>query len=426
MGHLATQTSLYKEMDKLGDKDYEYPNSAIAGAALGILTQGKSDFESVNEFAEEKEYYSGILGIKDIPSEPTFRQRLNGMPEEALEVVNRANVELLRHGEVRFGECLGFVPIDIDVTTLDNRKTKKEGVSRTYKGFDGFAPMIAYMGTEGYVIGNELRPGSQHSQNGTGEFLKKAIKDAMELTDNPLLLRADAAHDSIENIDICYSEETRAEFIIKRNLRKEPVDGWLALALEETKACDVQMPREGKTVYVGSTYRFYGRREMRIVYEVTVRTIKADGQILLAPEIEVATFWVSLPEPWESADGVDNAQVLQAYRDHATCEQFHSEIKTDMDLERLPSGSLKTNKLVWGLGMMAYNILRIIGQASIKENDAPLKRTVKRRRIRTVVQNLIYIAVRVVHHGRQVYLNLGRSNAWRHTFKRVHLALARP
>ena len=123
---------------------------------MGILTQGKSDFESVNEFAEEKEYYSGILGIKDIPSEPTFRQRLNDMPEEALEVVNRANVEMLRHGEVRFGEYLGLVPIDIDVTTLDNRKTKKEGVSRTYKGFDGFAPMIAYMGTEGYVIGNEL------------------------------------------------------------------------------------------------------------------------------------------------------------------------------------------------------------------------------------------------------------------------------
>ena len=139
----------------------------------------------------------------------------------------------------------------------------------------------------------------------------------------------------------------------------------------------------------------------------------------------MATFWVSLPEPWESADGVTNAQVLQTYRDHATCEQFHSEIKTDMDLERLPSGSLKTNKLVWGLGMMAYNILRIIGQTSIKEDDAPLKRTVKRRRIRTVIQNLIYIAVRVVHHGRQVYLNLGRSNAWRHTFKRVHLALAR-
>ena len=31
----------------------------------------------------------------------------------------------------------GFVPVDIDVTPFDNSKSNKEGVSRTYKGFDG-------------------------------------------------------------------------------------------------------------------------------------------------------------------------------------------------------------------------------------------------------------------------------------------------
>ena len=36
-----------------------------------------------------------------------------------------------------------MVPVDIDVTPMDNSKTSKQGVSRTYKGFDGYAPMIA-------------------------------------------------------------------------------------------------------------------------------------------------------------------------------------------------------------------------------------------------------------------------------------------
>ena len=31
----------------------------------------------------------------------------------------------------------GEVPVDMDVTPFDNSKTMKEGVSRTYKGFDG-------------------------------------------------------------------------------------------------------------------------------------------------------------------------------------------------------------------------------------------------------------------------------------------------
>ena len=46
----------------------------------------------------------------------------------------------------------GLVPVDIDVTPMDNSKSKKEGVSRTYKGFDGYAPMMAYIGSEGYAI----------------------------------------------------------------------------------------------------------------------------------------------------------------------------------------------------------------------------------------------------------------------------------
>lgn len=33
----------------------------------------------------------------------------------------------------------GYVQVDIDVPPFDNSKTKKEGVSRTYKGFDGYA-----------------------------------------------------------------------------------------------------------------------------------------------------------------------------------------------------------------------------------------------------------------------------------------------
>ncbi len=32
-----------------------------------------------------------------------------------------------------------------------------QGVSRTYKGFDVYAPMMAYIGTEGYAINFELR-----------------------------------------------------------------------------------------------------------------------------------------------------------------------------------------------------------------------------------------------------------------------------
>lgn len=37
----------------------------------------------------------------------------------------------------------------------------------------------------------------------------------------------------------------------------------------------------------------------RLVYKVTERTILSNGQLLLIPEIEVETYWTTLPDPVE-------------------------------------------------------------------------------------------------------------------------------
>jgi hypothetical protein len=44
----------------------------------------------------------------------------------------------------------------------------------------------------------------------------------------------------------------------------------------------------------------------------------------------------------------------------ATHEQFHSELMTDMDLERLPSGKFDTNFLMCQLACAALSLLRLI------------------------------------------------------------------
>jgi len=45
---------------------------------------------------------------------------------------------------------MAYIPVDMDVSPFDHFKTKKEGVERTYKGCDGYAPMLAYIRQEGY------------------------------------------------------------------------------------------------------------------------------------------------------------------------------------------------------------------------------------------------------------------------------------
>jgi len=46
------------------------------------------------------------------------------------------------------------------------------------QGVDGYAPIFAYLGREGYEVNVELREGKQHSQKGTPTFLRESIRYA--------------------------------------------------------------------------------------------------------------------------------------------------------------------------------------------------------------------------------------------------------
>ena len=129
------------------------------------------------------------------------------------------------------------------------------------------------------------------------------------------------------------------------------------------------------------------------------------------PDVEVNMFWSNLP--------LTDRELIALYHAHGESEQYHSELKSDMDMERLPSGKFETNALALDLSMIAYNVLRMIGQESLRREDAPFKRKVSRRRLRTVIENLVMMASHVTAHARKIVIGLGCSNPWRRTFARL-------
>lgn len=94
-----------------------------------------------------------------------------------------------------------------------------------------------------------------------------------------------------------------------------------------------------------------------------------------------------------------------------------------MDVERLPSGKFSTNCQVMELEVIAYNILRMIGQESVGLDDAPGRKKVKRR-LRTVITNIILFACHLTVHAHRFILGMGRSNTWRHAFKRLYYSFS--
>ncbi|MGJ8639999.1 MAG: hypothetical protein ACSHYA_11465 [Opitutaceae bacterium] len=61
-------------------------------------------------------------------------------------------------------------------------------------------------------------------------------------------------------------------------------------------------------------------------------------------------------------------------------------------------------------GMLAFNLLRTLGQEVIaRAHLAPVKIKVSLWRLKTVLQNIVYCAVRVIRHARTIKLHFGNT-----------------
>ena len=178
-------------------------------------------------------------------------------------------------------------------------------------------------GKSSYDAINEMSDDPEYYKLALG--ITRAIPSAETLRQ-----RMDAGNDAVENLGILI--EDGSWFIVKRNLRRgESKEDWIAKVKECCK--DIRNPRDGKTVYIGSSWKDVAYTDsegesktitMRIVYEVIERTTDKNGQFLLIPDIECNTIWTNLG--WSDDD------IINGYHAHGECEQFHSEIKTDMDV----------------------------------------------------------------------------------------------
>ncbi|BCB71277.1 hypothetical protein HMEPL2_16280 [Vreelandella aquamarina] len=329
--------------------------SDVIKSYLGLLCLGMSDYDAVENFRRDKPFQQ-LLTLQKVPSAATLRQRLEKLAANDLQTRTATwSTTLLSLIEAPITAETTHVCLDIDTFVMDNSNSKKEGVSRTYQKVDGYTPIAAYLGNEGWCLGLELRPGKQHTMKESNAFLERVLPRAQCLTKQPILLREDSGFDSqaLWTQTVSIHDDNKTEYVVQRVMR------------------------------------------------LVERTADRDGQLLLEPDYELEGWWTSLDEAPEA--------VIKRYQAHATHEQFHSEIKTDLDLERLPSGKFATNDLILHLAQLAYNILRLMGQLGMTGELSPVRHPAKRRRLRTVLQELVHRAALVIHKARQIILDFGQD-----------------
>src|SRR5215469_13646031 len=398
---------------------FEKNAGAVVAILFGIMVEGKSDFESIGE-KRESLFFKEALGLKFVFSKDTVRLYLEKMAQDADEVIGQLResaTQIIRQAPLHglWIKNKRYLPVDIDTTVMDNSKTKKEGVGWTYQKVDGYHPILAYVGKEGYMLGCELRPGSQHCQNGTVGFIEGLLEQLRSINSGGrLLFRMDSGNDSFDTLKLVSGARTGRFCIIKRNKRKENDEKWLEIAKKHGKRLE---PRKGKKVWVGIIPLHPQKKDkvledVQCVFEVIERKSDSLGNRYLIPEIEVNSWWTNL--------SCEAEKVIELYHSHATSEQFHSELKCDMGIERLPSGKFGVNKILLAVAMNAYNALKFLGQKSIEPET---RKKHKRKRVGTVIRDVICAAGKLVKHARYLVFKMNENDPMLPLFLRLSFAL---
>jgi hypothetical protein len=94
-------------------------NSDVTFAYIGVLCQSKNDFNAICEMEPDPNFYCKALGIDDIPSSETLRQRMDLAGNQWRREILTGNINLLKEVGVQLIPCLEqYIPLDLDVSPL--------------------------------------------------------------------------------------------------------------------------------------------------------------------------------------------------------------------------------------------------------------------------------------------------------------------
>lgn len=191
-----------------------------------------------------------------------------------------------------------------------------------------------------------MRTCKKHPQKDSIPFVQKVLSNSNEILSpdeyNKVLCRFDSGHDSVDTVNVLHNSDVN--FKIKKKSRSNDYSEDL---LERTKLwCDKKVTyfNRNTTVYYGYFTELYslGKENVtdkaQIAFNIKEKYIDKKGNTLLFQEIELNLYWTNIAE--------DAQTIVALYSDHVTSEQYHSEIKTDLNFKRLASGKYIVNKML--------------------------------------------------------------------------------
>lgn len=403
LSELAHQLGLVKELDALpglwerhgafGTSDY------VLGLAMTLIAGGES--LSDTRLLHEDPGVAQLI-MPSVPAPNSYGEFLRRFDHAGLHHLGAVNSRQVRRQLKR--QALKRVTLDIDSSLIE---ADKKAALRTYKGFDGYNPLIAWLAEPDLFLAGVFRPGNASPQSHQVSLLRHCLQ--LLPPDTAVRLRADSAAYRLDVMQLCV--DNQIEFTITADL-----DQAVREAVEEIPDSKWQLVVRGNDIFLlAETVHAPGSNSKQTLpaFRLVVSR-RLSGQLeLFKDPIKYHPVITSLPYTFSAE------QVFDHHNDRGKAEKAIGELKNGFGLDRLPCGQLKANAAFFQVGLLAYNLVQIFKACALPTGWK--KFCIKNLRFRLLCQ-----AALVVRHAGQWFLKLSRSFPFFDEFRNARWAVLAP
>ena len=338
---LAHRSKLIRDLDAvpgIWERQGKYRTSDyVMSLALTLIAGGES-LEDTRLLRED----GGLQGWlwKDLPAPNSLGDFLRRHDHRTISRLGRVAARQVRRLLAKQGR--GRCTLDIDSSLVE---ADKKEAQKTYKGFDGYNPLLAWLDEPNVFLSGVFRPGNSSPQSHLRSLAaqcRRLLPEGMKLR-----LRSDSAAYNAEVLRHC--DKHGIEFSITADL-----DAAVMASIEAIPDEKWQLVVRGKESFLlAETVHVMGRRSKheRLPAFRLIVTRKLSGQLeLFKNPVKHRAIIASLPETMTALD------VLDHHNDRGRMEKAIGELKEGFGLDRLPCGQLFANAAYLQVCLIAYNL----------------------------------------------------------------------
>ncbi len=357
-----------------------YAASSHALSVIFMLHAGGRSLEDLRTLRAEAGLL-GLLRLEAVPSSDSAGDWLRRMGQgTGLDGLNRVQQQVLAQA-LAGHDCTAHT-LDIDATQI---VAEKQFAHWTYKGEQGYMPMVGHLAETGLVIGDEFREGNAAPAARNLEFIQHC-EAQLPRGHRIAAIRADSAAYQGEILNAC---EAHGQSFAIGATRDQAVRAAIA-AIPET---DWQRWRDGEiaeTVHcMGATHK---------AFRLVVVRRGNQGELFETGETVPYRYTVVASNREESAAAT---MAWYCQRGEAS-ENRIKELKIGFGMERMPCGQFAANAVFFRLGVLAYNLFKGFTQAAL---DAAWHR----HQVQTLRWRVYQSAGKIVRHAGQQTLKIHRA-----------------